>query len=234
MALHLAGEGKGEGAVVVAEAQTMGRGRLGRKWCSPKYLNLYLSIILRPKGAARETAWLSLAAAIAIHRTIREVSGLEVELKWPNDVLVNGKKIAGILLEQMVRGKKVDALVLGMGLNLNMGENDFDPEIRPSATSLRIETGFPIDRVVFLQKLLAHLEAWYGEFLQGSLDSIRRHYLDILGVLNQKVRFQKGGDVFHGTVTGLAGDAALRLKLSGGKEISLYSEEITRLRVNEE
>ena len=229
--MRLAREGAEEGTLVLAETQTKGRGRLGRVWQSPKGQNLYLSLILRPSCAAREIPWLGLATAIALAQTIKEQYGLHARVKWPNDIEISKRKVAGILTEATIHLGQVEFLVLGIGVNLNMGCEDFLPELRLTATSLKIEHGQNIIRTRFLQQLLVTLEAWYGKFHQSLYDDIRKVYLTYLEILGLSVRIQQADNVIQGTVTGISPEGALMLRRTNGQETTIHSGDVMQVRV---
>jgi BirA family biotin operon repressor/biotin-[acetyl-CoA-carboxylase] ligase len=230
LAMDLASQGAPEGTLVVAETQTRGRGRLGRTWYSPKGLNLYLSLILHPSCAARKAPWLGLAAAVAVSETISKHSGLTARVKWPNDVEVSSRKVAGILTELTVLKEQVESLILGIGVNLNMERSDLPADLQPTATSLRIESGRPVDRTRFLQELLADLEAWYGIFRRSGIEGIRSRYLDLFEWLGRRVWIQLPDGRLHGEVSGLSSDGGLLFRLSDGKEIEIRSGEVVQMR----
>ncbi len=144
-ALALAAGGAPEGTLVIAEAQRAGRGRLGRRWESPAGRNLYLSVILRPPTPPSETPPVTLLASVAVAETLKEDYGLEVRIKWPNDVLAEGRKISGILVEMSAEADRVHHLVLGIGVNLNILSEDLPPELREIAASVRVLAGEKID-----------------------------------------------------------------------------------------
>jgi BirA family transcriptional regulator, biotin operon repressor / biotin---[acetyl-CoA-carboxylase] ligase len=233
VAMNLSKQGAEEGTLVLAEAQTKGRGRMGRSWHSPKGLNLYLSLALRPSCAAREIPWLGLTAAVALAKTIEQECGLSAKVKWPNDILIAERKAAGILTEAAVHLGHVESLILGVGVNLNMNEKDFPPELRSTATSLMIESGKPVDRIRFLQQLLASLEAWYGTFLQSSYEEIRRAYLALFELLDQPVRIQQVDASIRGTVTGISPEGSLELRLPGGEAMTIYSGDVLQIRTGD-
>src|SRR6202142_2829122 len=137
----LAGDGVKEGVVVFAESQTRGRGRLGRKWISPAPKGLWFSVLLRPDMRPQETTQLTVASATALLRAIESETGLQLEIKWPNDILIRGKKVAGILTELSAELDKVRHIILGIGVAVNQAAGEFPPELRKLATSLRIESG---------------------------------------------------------------------------------------------
>jgi BirA family biotin operon repressor/biotin-[acetyl-CoA-carboxylase] ligase len=137
----LARDGVGEGVVVFAEAQSQGRGRLGRRWISPPRRGLWFSVLLRPNLRPQAATQLTVAAATALVRAIRDQTGLAPEIKWPNDILIRGRKVAGVLTELSAELDHIKYLILGIGVDVNLSASDFPPELRKVATSLRIETG---------------------------------------------------------------------------------------------
>src|SRR5580698_6118454 len=149
----LARDGVREGAVVFAESQTKGRGRLGRKWISPARKGLWFSILLRPAMRPATVTQLTIAAATALFRAIHLQTGLTPEIKWPNDILIRGKKVAGILTELSAELDKVKYVILGIGLDVNLGAGEFPPELRKLATSLKIESGQRQDRAALAVKI---------------------------------------------------------------------------------
>jgi BirA family transcriptional regulator, biotin operon repressor / biotin---[acetyl-CoA-carboxylase] ligase len=229
-AIALAREGAGDGTLVLAETQTLGRGRMGRIWHSPTGVNLYFSLILRPSRAAREVPWLGLASGDAVARGLAKASGLSASVKWPNDVQLSNRKVAGILLEQAVQGETADAVILGIGVNVNVRDGEFPPELTGSATSLRIQTGRTQDRTAVLHGLLESLEEGYATFLRGDYRVIRENYLKRMGQMGERVRVQSGDRFVEGVVSDLADDGALVLRLDGGRTVSIHAGESTGLR----
>src|SRR4030067_2893626 len=140
-AYQLALQGRKEGEVVIAESKMKGRGRLGRHWFSPPFLNLYLSVVLRPRIPPYRASLITLMAAVATADAIQKYSGLFPLIKWPNDILLGGRKVAGLLNEIHSEMDQIHFVILGMGVNLNMEEQMFPREVRPVATSLKIEMG---------------------------------------------------------------------------------------------
>lgn len=163
-AFELARKGAPEGAVVIAETQTKGKGRIGRKWESPAGLNLYLSVILRPSVAPQDAPGLTFALAVAAAEAV-SAAGLKPAVKWPNDILIGGRKTAGILLEMDSEPDRVHFVVAGIGVNLNEKKESFPEYIRNTATSLCEESGSTVDRSAFTARLLASMERWYGVYL---------------------------------------------------------------------
>ena len=172
-ALRLALEDAPEGTVVIADGQSEGRGRLDRIWESPPSMNLYLSVVLRPDIPAASASLIPLAVGVAVADLISRYCPGRVRLKWPNDVLLDGRKICGILTEMRTRADRVHFIIVGIGVNINMRKLDFSREIRETATSLRIGTECEIERLDVAIRLFEFLERWYRIFLSGGQDHIR-------------------------------------------------------------
>ena len=211
-ALRLAQQGAPEGTVVMADAQTRGRGRLDRVWESPPSKNLYLSVLLRPDIPAVSSSLIPLMTGVAVAEVVAQYCPGRVRLKWPNDVLVGGKKICGILTEMRTRGDRVHFLVVGIGVNLNMGRLDFPRELRETATSLGIETGGDVDRLDFAVRLFESLERWYRVFLGGGEAAIRERWLQGADLVGKRVEVVLGKTTERGTVVGLDPTGALLLE----------------------
>ncbi len=209
MAKHKAQEGAKEGTVIVAEEQTAGRGRIKRRWLSPRG-SIALSIILYPPLDYLPS--LIMVASLAVTRSIEQVTGLKAQIKWPNDVLVNGKKICGILVESDVRGNKVDYAVIGIGINVNLRLSDF-PRIAPMATSLSRELGRDVSRRDMVQGLLAQAEELYLALAAG--DSVFRQWRDNLVTLGKKVQVSSGEATCRGIAESVAADGNL-IKIVAG------------------
>ena len=160
----IADRGAPEGTVVVAEAQLKGKGRRGRSWFSPAGEGIYVSVILRPRVAPSEAPQLVLMAAVAAAEALLAHAALPVSVKWPNDILVGGKKIAGILTEMRLAGDRIDHVVIGMGVNVNTPAESLPPEIAAIATSLCADTGRTFSRAGLLRTYLEKLEGWYALF----------------------------------------------------------------------
>ena len=217
-ALRLALEGTPEGTVVVADAQTEGRGRLDRTWESPPSKNLYLSVVLRPDIPAVTASLVPLMTGVAVADVLSQHCPGRVRLKWPNDVLVGGKKICGMLTEMRPRGDRVQFLIVGIGLNVNMRKLDFPPGLRDTATSLQIETDCELDRLDVAVRLFEALERWYRIFLGGGRDAIREAWLRVADIVGRRVEVVCGDAVQRGTVAGLDASGALLLEGEAGMQ----------------
>lgn len=186
LAFGLAAEGASHGEVVIAEQQTRGRGRRGRSWSSPPGVNLYMSLVLRPELPPQRASELTLVAAVALAEVLRE-SGATAEIKWPNDVQVEGRKIAGILTELSAEPDRVSFVILGMGVNLNARSEHFPPEVREAATSLAEVRGRRVPRALFTAALLTRLEQWLDEHAARGFGPVRAAWKELSATLGRQV-----------------------------------------------
>jgi BirA family biotin operon repressor/biotin-[acetyl-CoA-carboxylase] ligase len=184
---------------------------------SPAHLNLYLSVVLRPALAPSELARVTLVAAVATAQAIESATGLEPEIKWPNDILLGGRKTVGILTELEAEADRVRFAILGIGVNLNAGEGDFPPELRGKATSLALASGRHIDRAEFTGRLLEALDGAYDELLTRGFDGLKKRYEAYHGLVGRRVRVE-GAARATGTVRGIDADGALLLDGPRGPE----------------
>ena len=191
VAITLARQAARDGTAVVAERQTSGRGRLGRGWFSPRAGNLYCSVIHRPHAGAEDFSarltWIPLAAGLATARAIAAVTPLRPTLKWPNDVLLGDRKVAGILCEATGAPPGECSVVVGIGINVNIGAEDFPDEFRAQATSLAAEAGRSIDRSTLLAELLLQLEIAWDRLSEGARQPLLQDYTDLCSTLGRVV-----------------------------------------------
>jgi BirA family biotin operon repressor/biotin-[acetyl-CoA-carboxylase] ligase len=216
-AKELAEDGADHGEVVVAELQRAGRGRRGRTWVSPAGRNLYLSVILRPELAPTRAPELTLVGALAVCDALRQ-AGVDAGIKWPNDVLVGGKKIAGILTELSAEPDHVHWVVLGMGINLNARREDFPPELRDEATSVLLERGQAAPRALFTAALLLSLEQWLEVHAEQGFDAIRDAWRSRSVTLGRQVRVRMGDRDVDGVAEELDASGALLVRTATGVE----------------
>lgn len=228
IALEMASQGLPGGIVILAEAQEKGKGRLGREWFSPEGMNLYFSLLLRPYQPARDFPLYSLATSVALIEAIQRITGLAVQIKWPNDVVLEDKKLAGILLESEVRGDQSPSLVVGVGVNVNIGLNDFPPELQKSATSLRMALGRPVDRADLLIELFNQLVEQYRLVDDKALliQAVRQH----CQTLGRRVRVQTARQEFEGWAEDLQEDGALLIRMGDGNQRRILVGDVTHLR----
>jgi BirA family biotin operon repressor/biotin-[acetyl-CoA-carboxylase] ligase len=228
VARELARAGAAEGTTVIAEQQTAGRGRLGRQWHSPPGLNLYCSIVLRPALAPGAVPQIALVVGTAAAAAIAEETGVRAAIKWPNDVLVDGRKVVGILTEMDAEVERVHHVIAGIGVNLNAPASAFPPELRTKASSLRLATGRRVDRAAFTGRLLAALEARYGRFLAvGFASSVRAEWESLSCLTGTRVSVAGPEGELAGRVLGLDDDGALRLQTDSGGIVRVVAGEVT-------
>jgi BirA family biotin operon repressor/biotin-[acetyl-CoA-carboxylase] ligase len=223
-------QGGVHGAAVIADEQRAGRGRLGRSFHSPPGANLYASILLRPTPPGALAPTLVLAAGVAVAECIADWIGDEarVDLKWPNDVRIDGRKTSGILVELASDGSRPAFAVLGIGVNLNVDPTTFPDEFRDRATSLSAATGAAIDRATFTARLFGTLERVLDLHEQQGFPGIRPRFEHWFRMAGRRVRVEEpGGESFVGTVIGVDGDGALRLAEAGGGERRVVAGEVT-------
>jgi len=230
VALDLARSGSTHGTTVVADQQTAGRGRLGRAFFSPPATNLYTSIVLRPRiHTAEAPSWI-FAAAVSVALTIEQTLGKpgEAEIKWPNDVLIGGLKTSGILMELGAEATRVDFLVLGVGVNLNVDRSQFPEEFRHRATSLASYSGRPVDRLAFARRLYTNLETTLDVCADRGFEGIRAEFDAHFHMRGKRIRVhQLDGSELRGTVRGVDDDGALRLQLDAGDVIRVIAGDVT-------
>ena len=215
-ARELGQEGAAEGTVVIAEAQTAGRGRLGRTWHSPPGRNVYASILLRPDVMPTVVPQLALVVGLGVAGAI-ETLGLAPKLKWPNDVLLDGRKAVGILTEMEAELDRVRLVIVGIGVNVNLDRGDLPPYLRDTATSLKIAAGRPIDRVRFMAQILTSVERAYGRFTrEGFAGSLKGDFDARDALRGRRVTREVGGAPVEGVADGVDDDGALRLVADGG------------------
>jgi BirA family transcriptional regulator, biotin operon repressor / biotin---[acetyl-CoA-carboxylase] ligase len=224
-AFKLAARGAPHGTVVVAEEQTAGRGRFGRKWISEKSAGIYSSTLLRPPLAPAAAPILTLAAGVAVHHAVAAVTGLAPDIRWPNDVLLKGKKVSGILTEMQAELDRMHAVVLGIGINVN--QREMPPEIRAIATSLRLETGVVYSRAQVLVAMLKELERAYKLLLAEGNVAVARAFTEVSSFAKgKKIRVVANGEEFQATTAGLEPTGALRARRDDGHEELLVAGEI--------
>ncbi|MGH7859690.1 MAG: biotin--[acetyl-CoA-carboxylase] ligase [Candidatus Binatia bacterium] len=226
-AMEIARAGAMEGAVVVAEAQTRGRGRLGRSFFSPSGVSLYASIVLRPPIPPAQAPQLTLVAGLAVAEAIARHAGEPAGLKWPNDVLLGGLKVAGILTEMESEADRVLHVICGPGVNLNVPRRDFPPELRKIATSILAATGRRVDRAAFAADLFAAFERCYDEFLSGGFRRLRQRWEESSVLTGRRVVVEGVGERAEGTAIGIDDEGALRIRTSAGEVSRVISGDVT-------
>ena len=220
-AKELAKKGTAEGTVIIADTQTAGRGRLGRTWLSPEG-SLAISLILKP--SLDNLPQLVMIASLAVVRTIKKVTGLEAQIKWPNDILIKGKKVCGILIENEVKGDKVNFAIIGIGINVNFDPLVF-PEIADIATSLSHELGATISKAALISTLLPELEQLYLETQAGA--PVYREWQENMEMLGRWIQVKTGEAVEQGKAETVTENGSLILRHSDGSLAEIVAGDVT-------
>ncbi|MEH6941582.1 biotin--[acetyl-CoA-carboxylase] ligase [Bacillus sp. JJ722] len=215
-----------EGTIVVADEQTSGRGRLARQWHSAKGTGIWMSIILKPNIPIHQAPKLTLITAVAVVQGIKEITGITAQIKWPNDILLNGKKICGILTEMQAEADGIHSVVIGVGINVNQLVEDFSPEIREIATSLLIEGGKTLLREEVICSVLTKLEDLYQNFQRDGFTSIKQLWESYAINMGKRITATTPQGRLTGIALGITDDGVLLLKDSKNEVHSIYSADI--------
>lgn len=226
LAHNLAQEGAVDGTVVLTETQTEGRGRLARKWDSAPQKGIWMSVILRPDVVPQKAPQFTLVAAVAVVRAIEEITGLKPEIKWPNDILLNGKKCTGILTELQSDADGIQALIIGIGMNVNQEVEDFSPEVRDIAASLKGASGQRVNRQDLVRSLLFHLEQYTNLYIEQGFGLLKVMWEGYSSTIGRPVRARMAKETLEGIAEGITDDGVLQLRTSDGKLHGIYSADI--------
>lgn len=224
-ALFLARGGAAEGTVVLADRQTAGRGRMNREWHSPGGTGIYLSIILTPRAPLNSLPGITLVAAVAAAEALESAAGVRADIKWPNDLLLNNRKICGILTELHARDDGAAIVIVGIGINVNTPAERFPAEVRDIASSLLIETGRETSREEIVISLLERFERRYEMFIFGRFDAILDRWREYSGIIGRRVCIEQDGVRTLGTVVDIdMGGALVILNISGSRQMILSGD----------
>ncbi len=224
-AMQIASRGAPEGAVVLAESQTSGKGRLGRKWISPPG-NLYLSVILRPDIPLHKAPCITLMGAVSVAAAIRKVCSVEAGIKWPNDILIAGKKVCGLLTEMSAEQDRIRHIVLGIGIDVNMKLSELPADVRELSTTLSVEAGSQVDRTALLQDLLLNLELWYRKFLTNDQNILEAwHRMNV--TTGNRILVSGAGEVIEGMAQGIDSDGRLLVMRDDGTIRTVSAGDVT-------
>jgi BirA family transcriptional regulator, biotin operon repressor / biotin---[acetyl-CoA-carboxylase] ligase len=227
--MELAFAGEEEGAVILAEEQTAGRGRAGRKWHSEQGTGIYVTLLLRPRISPVQAPLLTMLAGLSLHSAILAQTGLNAELKWPNDILVQGKKLGGILTEMHAEPSQVRFVIVGIGLNVN--QEKFPPELSSMATSLRKESGKTHSRLELLVRLLREFETDYNRFLREGPSYVVGRFAEVSQFPNGKrVRVDTGRNTYSGQTAGLSADGLLLVMKDDGETVTVVAGDVSEVR----
>jgi len=229
LAFRLAADGAEHGEVVVTDQQTAGKGRRGRVWVSPPGLNLYFSAILRPELAPQRAPELTLVAAVALAETLRE-EGVDALIKWPNDVQIEGRKVAGILTELSAEPERVHFVVVGVGVNLNASLADFPPEVATTATSLSEALGRRVNRALFTTALWGCLEEWLDLHHEVGFDPVRQRWKELSSTLGQDVLVRTDRSELRGVAEDIDPSGALMVRTAEGSLERVLAGDVEQLR----
>ncbi|KKI88762.1 biotin--acetyl-CoA-carboxylase ligase [Bacillus sp. SA1-12] len=226
IAQSLANEGAPEGTIVVADQQTSGRGRMSRVWYSPSGTGIWMSMIIRPKIPINRTPQLTLLTAVAIVQAIEELTPLKPDIKWPNDILLNGKKIVGILTELQAEADQVHSVIIGTGINVNQTKEDFPEELQNVATSIKVETGSDWERAQFIQTILLKFEGLYSLYLAQGFKPIKLLWESYAISLNKTIIARTLKGTIEGKAIGIDDDGVLLIEKNDQSLERIYSADI--------
>ncbi|MEH7245725.1 biotin--[acetyl-CoA-carboxylase] ligase [Neobacillus niacini] len=226
IAHRLAYDNAPEGTVIVAEEQVSGRGRMDRKWHSPKYTGIWMSIILRPNIPLPKAPQLTLLAAVAIVQAIEERTGLLPEIKWPNDILLNGKKVTGILTELEAEADRINSIIIGIGINVNQTNEDFPNELKGIATSILIEKGEKVSRADLIKGIFVKLEKLYLLYLAEGFLPIKLLWESYAISIGRNITARTLSHSIIGKAQGITDDGVLMIEDEYGKIHHVYSADI--------
>lgn len=222
----LAEAGAKEGTLVVADSQSAGRGRRGRNWVSPSGKNIYFTLLLRPDIIPDRASMLTLVMALAVQEGLQEACGASAGIKWPNDLVLNGKKITGILTEMSVQGDYIQHVVTGVGINVKA--QDFAPELSERATCLETELGRQVSRALLLQKIMEHFEEDYALFMQTQdLSLLMDAYNGCLVNCGCEVCVLDPAGEYTGTAKGINKKGELLVQMPDGRIQEVYAGEVS-------
>ena len=230
LAKEMAAIGAKEGTMIIAEIQIHGKGRLGRKWVSPRG-GIWLSIILRPKLSAKDIPKLTLMTSLAVAKTINQLFNLKTEVKWPNDVLINARKVCGILTEANTTGGITNFVVVGIGINANIELDSLPKQVRENATSLKHELKREIDREQFLRVLLEKFERYYVMLAKGKFDSVLKEWKSLCGFLGSYVKVTSLEEKIEGWAIDVDENGALIIRLREGTLREVLSGDVSLKRM---
>jgi BirA family biotin operon repressor/biotin-[acetyl-CoA-carboxylase] ligase len=223
----LARDGVKEGVAVFAESQTKGRGRLGRKWVSPAGKGLWFSVLLRPRLRPEAVTQLTIMAATAVSRALREKTGVAVEIKWPNDILVRGRKLVGILTELSAELDNVRHVILGIGVDVNLDSAALPADLRRIATSLKIEGGQTWDRAEIAAAILRALDEDYARILGGQFEAVADEWESRCTTIGQEVLIDLGARKLRGRAEALDNGGALLIRTQHGRLERVLGGDVT-------
>ncbi|MBG9909945.1 biotin--acetyl-CoA-carboxylase ligase [Bacillus xiamenensis] len=225
IAHDLVNEGAPHGSLVVSDHQTNGKGRLQRAWYSPNGTGIWMSLILRPEIPLHKAPQMTLLASVAIAEAIAQETGLSPSIKWPNDILLNGKKVVGILTELKAEADQVHAVIIGPGINVNQTAEDFPDELKGIATSLRMELDKKVDRAALIQTIMSTFEKRYDEYRKHGFAPIKQLWESFAVTIGKRIVARTFHEQYIGTALGINDEGILLLETEDGIQ-KIYSADI--------
>ena len=226
-ALQCAVEGCQEGTVIIADSQSKGRGREDRDWHSPPGTGIYMSVILYPRISLKGLPRITLVAAVAVAEALKSTAHIRVKIKWPNDLLLNNRKICGILTELCSLGNEINAVIVGIGINVNTPAGMFPADIADIASSILIETKekFPLSEII--KSVIEYFDRYYAIFIEGGFESILSMWKDYSNIVGRKIQVKQSGTAVTGTVIDIDMDGALLVQDDNGVIQTIYFGEVS-------
>lgn len=226
IAHELAQQGAANGTVVISEEQLAGKGRMARPWSSKAYKGIWMSVITRPHLTLQQAPQMTLVAAVAITKAIEEVTGLVAQIKWPNDLLINQKKITGILTELQADPDLIKSIILGIGINVNQDMDEFPKELSSIATSLKVELGKSVNRAKLIATTLKYLEEYTKMYEANGFKPIKLLWESYSNTIGKRIRAVMVNETVEGLAIGITDSGMLELKLDDGTIYGVYSGDI--------
>lgn len=228
IAKQIAAEGCEEGALVLADHQSSGKGRLGKQWSSPPQTGIWMSIILRPEIMPTQAPFITILAALAVAVSIEQVTCIKPEIKWPNDIVVEKKKVCGILTEMSAEIERINYIIVGIGINVNMDKDDFPPELEAIATSIKMITGQAVNRNILIRTLLENFEYYYVKALaNGQRSEIIAEYKKYSLTLDSRVRAIYQSAEIVGQAIDITDEGELIIRDDDGQVHTIMSGEVS-------
>jgi BirA family transcriptional regulator, biotin operon repressor / biotin---[acetyl-CoA-carboxylase] ligase len=218
-----------DGTLVIADSQTKGKGRLDRKWFSPKGTSILASLILRPNMPLSHSGNIIMITTISIVQAIRHITNLNAMIKWPNDVIVNDRKVSGILVESKIERNSAKFFVVGFGVNVNVPKDGFPEEILETATSLSIESKHEVSRIQLLQEILYQLELRYTKLTNDSTDFLQE-WKSLSMTIGQRVKIERPNEIFFAGALDIDKNGALIIQLDSGEIQSIMNDDLVKIR----
>lgn len=227
IAHQLAREGAIDGTIVIAEEQTAGKGRMQRPWDSAKGKGIWMTIIVRPDLLPHQAPQYTLVTAVSVVMAMKSLyQNFTPEIKWPNDILINGRKCVGILTEMLAEMDRVEGLLVGVGINTNQGPSDFPEELKDIATSIAIEEGSKVNRAELVAEILKYLEMYTDEYVENGFKSIKQLWVEHSGTIGKRIKATTLREVIEGLAIGITDDGVLEIQLDHGEIKKVYSADI--------